>query len=154
MNMLPSKGANGLSSYNQVAVQTDANTASPHKLIQMLLEAALDKIAKAKGLIANNQIAEKGKLIGTVVSIVDALRASLDHSVGGEISGNLDALYEYMIIKLTEANLNNDLNLLDEVSKLLREIKVGWDSIPQDIQAVHESGQLQSQNTEDKTAAG
>ena len=152
--MLPSKGANGLSSYNQVAVQTDTNTASPHKLIQMLLEAALDKIAKAKGLIANNQIAEKGKLIGTVVSIVDALRASLDHSVGGEISGNLDALYEYMIIKLTEANLNNDLNLLDEVSKLLREIKVGWDSIPQDIQAEHESGQLQSQNTEDKTAAG
>ena len=154
MNMLPSKGANGLSSYNQVAVQTDANTASPHKLIQMLLEAALDKIAKAKGLIANKQIPEKGKTISTVVSIVDALRASLDHSVGGEISGNLDALYEYMIIKLTEANLNNDLNLLDEVSKLLREIKIGWDSIPQDIQALHESGQLPNQNTEDKTAAG
>jgi len=154
MNMLPSKGANGLSSYNQVAVQTDANTASPHKLIQMLLEAALDKIAKAKGLIANKQIPEKGKTISTVVSIVDALRASLDHSVDGEISGNLDALYEYMIIKLTEANLNNDLNLLDEVSKLLREIKVGWDSIPQEIQAVHESAQMQGQSAEDKSAAG
>ena len=152
--MLPSKGAKGLNSYNQVAVQTDAPTASPHKLIQMLLEAALDKIAKAKGLIANKQIAEKGNQISTVVSIIDALRASLNHSVGGEISENLESLYDYMIIKLTEANANNDLGLLDEVSKLLREIKEGWDSIPLDVQAAHENGQLSGQSTADKTAAG
>ena len=151
--MLLSKGANGLNSYNQVAVQTDANTASPHKLIQMLMEAALDKIAKAKGLIENKQIAEKGKQIGTVVSIVDALRASLDHNVGGEISANLDALYDYMIRKLTEANATNDVNLLDEVSKLIREIKVGWDAIPLEIQNAHENAQIQGQSTEDNTAA-
>ncbi len=152
--MLPSKGASGLDSYKQVAVQTDVNTASPHKLIQMLMEAALDKIAKAKGLIVNKQIAMKGEQIGTVVSIVDALKASLDHSVGGEISQNLDALYDYMIRKLTEANANNDIGLLDEVANLLKEIKVGWDSIPEDIKTAHENGQLKSQNAENKIAAG
>ena len=152
--MLPSKGASGLNTYNQVAVHTDVNTASPHKLIQMLMEAALDKLAKAKGLIANKQIAEKGNQIGTVVSIIDALKASLDHSVGGEISENLDALYDYMIRKLTEANVNNDIKLLDEVSKLLREIKAGWDSIPIEIQTAHEKGQLPEQNSENKSAAG
>jgi len=152
--MLPSKGASGLNSYNQVAVQTDVNTASPHKLIQMLMEAALDKIAKAKGLIANKQIAEKGHQLGTVVSIIDALKASLDHSVGGEISQNLDALYDYMIRKLTEANVSNDTTLLDEVANLLKDVKSGWDSIPLDIQSAHENGQLPGQGSENKTAAG
>ena len=136
-----------------MSIQAAMPTASPHKLIQMLMEAALDKIAKAKGLIENKQIAEKGKQIGTVVSIVDALRASLDHNVGGEISANLDALYDYMIRKLTEANATNDVNLLDEVSKLIREIKVGWDAIPLEIQNAHENAQIQGQSTEDNTAA-
>ena len=136
------KGAGALNSYKQVAVQTELSSASPHRIIQMLMESALDKLAKAKGLIQNKKITEKGNQIGLVVSIIDVLRASLDHEVGGEISQNLDALYDYMLRRLTEANVSNDINILDEVSKLLREIKIGWDAIPEDIRSAHEQQQL------------
>ena len=42
---------------------------------------------------------------------------------------DLDALYEYMSLRLVNANLNNDVEGLDEVARLLSEIKEAWDSI-------------------------
>lgn len=130
--------ATGVNAYNQVSVQAGVADASPHRLIQMLIDAALKKIHLAKGNIENNDIAKKGELIGQVISIVDCLRASLDHSQGGDISSNLELLYEYMIRRLTEANIKNDLGALDEVIELLKPIKEAWDAIPEEIRQQHQ----------------
>jgi flagellar protein FliS len=115
--------------YQRVSVQSEVFEASPHRLIQMLMEGCLERIAQARGAIERNLHAEKGELIGKAISIIGGLREPLDHQVGGELSQNLDSLYDYMISRLLEANRANDVALLDEVSSLLREVKSGWDGI-------------------------
>ncbi|UEG59872.1 flagellar export chaperone FliS [Stutzerimonas chloritidismutans] len=117
--------------YQRVGVQTQVAEASPHRLIQMLMQGGLDRIYQARGAIQFGRLAEKGELIGKSISIVGGLREALDHEVGGEISANLDRLYEYMIRRLTEANRNNDADALTEVAALLQEVKAGWDGIEQ-----------------------
>jgi len=146
-------GKTGVNAYNQVSVQTSVNEASPHRLIQMLLGAAIDKIAVAKGLMLNKKIAEKGNTISLSISIIDTLRVSLDKSQGGEIASNLEMLYEYMGRRLAEANLHNDPAILDEVSNLLKPIKEAWDAIPEDIRQKHQDGLLNPQNVNKATAS-
>ena len=145
--------SSGIKAYNQVAVHTGINDASPHRLIQMMLDATLEKIAKAKGFMKNQMVAEKGAHIGLAISIIDALRASLDMQRGGEISHNLEALYDYMTRRLTEANLNNDVAILDEVTSLILPIKQAWDAIPPDVRAAHQR-QQQMEDANERAAAG
>jgi len=120
---------NALNKYNQNAVQTGVEAATPHRLIQMLMEGALDKIAAAKGHMERGQIQAKGDQIGGAIAILEGLQASLDKDKGGEIAQNLDDLYVYMSRRLIEAHAGNDSTLLDEVSDLLKQIKEAWDAI-------------------------
>jgi flagellar protein FliS len=119
-----------LDGYGRSAVESEVDYASPHRIIQMLMEGALSKIATAKGCIERNDVAEKGRQITWAMNIIGGLRSSLDAEKGGEIAANLESLYEYMGRRLLEANMNNDAVALDEVSALLLEIKDGWDNIP------------------------
>jgi flagellar protein FliS len=122
----------GVGQYQTVGTQTGITEASPHRLILMLLDGALDKIARAKGAMQRSQIQEKGSNISSAGSIVLGLRSSLDMDAGGELAVNLDNLYDYMFRRLMDAHLNNEEAALDEVASLLREIKQGWDAIPQE----------------------
>lgn len=115
--------------YQKVSVQSEVFEASPHRLIQMLMQGGLERIAQARNAIERNTFAQKGELIGKAISIVGGLREPLDHEVGGELSQNLDGLYDYMIRRLLDANRDSDVAPLDEVSGLLRELKSGWDAI-------------------------
>jgi len=121
-----------LNAYHQVGVNAAVADANPHQLIQMLLNGALEKTASAKGhMLRNNP--EKGSCISRVISILDGLRESLNFEVGGEIAENLNQLYEYCQRRLLQANADNDPRLLDEVTALLREIKIAWESIPTQV---------------------
>jgi len=123
---------NALDQYKQVGVQSGIESASPHRLIQMLMAGALEKISAAKGHMSRGEVSQKGEQIGWAISIIDGLRVSLDKNVGGELVENLDALYEYMGQRLLAANISNDIEVLDEVANLMSEIKAGWDSIAQE----------------------
>jgi flagellar protein FliS len=118
-----------LNQYSQNAVQAGIESASPHRLIQMLMEGALAKIAVARGHMERGEIRDKGEQIGCAISILEGLKASLDHEKGGDIARNLEDLYTYMERRLIESNRGNDMSLLDEVSDLLKQIKEAWDAI-------------------------
>ncbi|MBT4838523.1 MAG: flagellar export chaperone FliS [Methylococcales bacterium] len=124
-----------MKSYGEAAVQSDVNCASPHRLIQMLMEGALEKISKARGFMQRGEITEKGNHISWALSIINGLRMSLDKEAGGEIAQNLDDLYDYMARCLLEANVKNSEEKLDEVSKLLIDIKGAWDVIPDGVKS-------------------
>ncbi|MDH5361089.1 MAG: flagellar export chaperone FliS [Gammaproteobacteria bacterium] len=130
------KNAKALQQYKKVGKESDAAFASPHRLIQMLFEGALEKISIARGHMERGDIAGKGQNIGWAISIVEGLRTSLDKSSGGEVAENLDALYEYVEHRLTEANLDNNIEYLDESSKLLKTIKSAWDEIASEADSV------------------
>ena len=115
--------------YQTVNTQAQAVDASPHRLIQMLMEGGLTRIAQARGAMERQQTALKGEFIGKAIGIVGGLRDGLDLQKGGELAANLDSLYQYMLSRLFEANVKNDTVLLDEVAGLLRNVKSGWDVI-------------------------
>jgi flagellar protein FliS len=121
---------NALRQYSSVGVSTAVEEASPHRLIQMLMEGALARIAAAIGHIERGEVAEKGRSIGLAVSIIGGLQGSLDAKAGGEIAENLDRLYDYMTRRLVEANVGSDRGALEEVQRLLGSLKSAWDAVP------------------------
>ena len=123
--------------YQQTGTYSSVMYADPHSLITQMFDGAVKRIAQAKGSIERNDIATKGSLIGKAIDIIASLDACLDHDKGGELAANLNSLYEYMNLRLTEANINNDISKLDEIIKLLLEIKSAWVQIaPQQPQKV------------------
>jgi flagellar secretion chaperone FliS len=121
---------NAVQQYQQANSQGKIDNASPHQLIQLLMEGALSRIVQAKGSMAHGNMGEKSIQIGKAISIIGGLQGSLDMEVKGDISNNLDSLYDYMVRRLLEANQKNDESILNEISGLIVEIKGAWDSIP------------------------
>ena len=138
-----------INQYAKVKTNAAIEDASPHKLIQMLMEGALEKIAMAKNFIDRGDIANKGSHISWAISIIDGLKVSLNKDAGGEIAENLDMLYDYMQRRLVEANMHSDKSILDEVAGLLNEIKGAWDAIPTEYQEM-KPNQPEETGTEDR----
>jgi len=122
--------------YRKVGVSTSVTDADPHKLVALLFAGACQRIRLAQACLAQGDQARKGKAIGEACAIVGHLNGSLDHEAGGEIAGNLSALYEYVIQRLTEANLHNDDAGLVESLALLGEIDSAWNAIPQEQRGI------------------
>lgn len=121
-----------IKAYNKVGIESSVTAAGPVKLISMLYQGALLAIANAKNGILRRDIPAKGAAISKAIAIIgEGLNASLDKKVGGEIAQNLSSLYDYMVTRLVAANLNNDMAALDEVARLLNDLKGAWDSIGQ-----------------------
>ena len=118
-----------LKQYQHVGVEAQVSEASPHRLVQLLLDGALVRIAAARGAMEAGEVMRKGELIGRVIDIVEGLRISLDRERGGDIAANLEELYRYLCRRLLEANLRNDATIMDEVAALLRELCAGWQAI-------------------------
>lgn len=118
-----------LRQYQKISAQTQASEASPHRLVQMLMQGGLDRMAQAKGAIARNDIAQRGILIGKAIDIIGGLREGLDLENHADTLADLDNLYTYMSRRLIEANAKNDPEIIDEVARLLITIKEGWDAI-------------------------
>ena len=132
--------AKGAKQYQQMSAQTSVMDADPHKLIQLLFEGALARIAKAKGHVQRDEIEKRNETINSAIRIVGGLQESLNLDAG-ELAANLENLYDYIIRRLFEANSKNSLEMLDEVAHLLGEIKSAWDGIREE--ALNEFDQVQ-----------
>ena len=118
-----------LSQYQTINVAAAVESASPHRLVQMLMQGCLQRLAEAKGAIARGDIAAKGEALGKAINIVGGLQSSLNKEVQSPLPQQLDELYIYMQRRLVEANLHGDVAMVDEVSGLMRTVKEGWDGI-------------------------
>lgn len=118
-----------LDAYKQLELKSRVDDASPHRLIQMLLEGALSAIAEAQGAMGRGDIVLKGERITRAVNIVSGLRDSLKPGGGSQLPYELDRLYDYMQRRLIEAHAQNEITGLIEVAELLATIKSGWDDI-------------------------
>lgn len=116
--------------YQTVGVEGKTLNATPHQLILLLFEGAVQAVAKARLAMQRNDVKTKCEAISKAMAIIqDGLQLSLDRKAGGEIAENLNSLYDYMIDRLLTANLNNQPEVLDEVGRLLLELKGAWKEI-------------------------
>jgi flagellar protein FliS len=119
-----------INAYTNVGLETGVAAADPHKLVLMLYEGALLALVEARQHMARHEIAAKGQALSKAVMIIDnGLKASLDIEAGGELGERLAALYDYMSERLLQANLHNRPELIDEVSRLLTELRGAWEEI-------------------------
>ncbi|MDO8450749.1 MAG: flagellar export chaperone FliS [Rhodoferax sp.] len=120
--------------YRTVGLETSVAGASPHQLVGLLFDALQQSLASAKASILSGDIPAKGRAVSRAVRILEeGLKAGLDAERGGDLAANLRSLYDYCILKTTEANLRNDATMIDEVIRLIRPISDGWNQIRSEV---------------------
>jgi flagellar protein FliS len=120
-----------LAAYQSVSAHGGVADADPHRLVLMLLDGALERMAIARGCLERNgsgDIARKAQLLHQCVSIITELRGSLNLTQGGPLANNLSDLYDYMMRQLLRANADSSVAVacIQEVSSLLGEIRSAW----------------------------
>ncbi len=119
-----------LKQYRQLGLETQINNATPHRLIQLLMDGALDRLSGARAAMERGDAATKGVLIGKAMGIISGLRSSLNMDVeNSDLPERLDGLYDYMGRRLLEASTYNKSEVIAEVIDLMKTIKSGWDAI-------------------------
>ena len=117
------------SAYVSTRATSSVHDASPHKLIALLFDACHENLAIAKGAIERKEIKKKADAIKKAIDIVVRLQASLDFEKGGQVATRLDDLYTFCTNRLAMANALNDSSMIDEVYRVISELKQGWSEI-------------------------
>ena len=116
--------------YKTIGVETSVSGATPHQLVSLLFDSLKQSLAAARASMLAGDIPSKGKSISRAVSLLEeGLKAGLNTQQGGELAANLLSLYDYCIIRLSEANLRNDVKMIDEVIQLISPVADGWNEI-------------------------
>jgi len=121
----------GINAYKKGNLKQDIAQADPHKLTLMLMQGSLDRMAYAKGCMERKDFEGKAEHLSRATAILMNLRDTLDLSTETDFSDNLFALYDYMLQRLIDANVQNSLKIMDEVINLMLPIKTAWTQIPE-----------------------
>lgn len=124
---------NSIKTYENFYLASEILEAGPHRLVQLLMQEFVSCTTTAKGFMERYNYAEKSIYINKAIDILNGLLMSLDMEKGGEIAEIFDELYRYMLIELVKANLMNDLSNLEKIKNIMKNLKAGWDAIPNNI---------------------
>ena len=120
----------GANSYQKVGLESAVMSASPHQLIVMLFDGAHSALVRARLFLEQGDLVSKGQALSHAISIIDnGLKAGLDMDVEGELPRNMASLYDYMVRRLLQSNLHNDVEGIIEVEGLLNNIADAWKQI-------------------------
>ena len=123
-------GAQNINQYKKISIETGVDAANPIELIVMLYDGAIVACYSAIPFVQRNDYANKSEYIFKAIKIIQSgLRLSLNKQEGGEIAEQLDALYIYMTNLLIKANIENNIKMIQEVIRLLTELRGAWEVI-------------------------
>lgn len=117
-------------------IETSVTEANPFRLVKLLYEAGIKNLSVAKVFIEQKNIEKKADHFNKVISILHGLKAGLDMKAGGEVAQNLMSLYDYMVMRTFQASAKNDLEVLDEVLTLFKDLNDAWDQLPIEYQSL------------------
>lgn len=120
-------GAKGTQAYAQIGVESAVMSASQSQLVTMLFDGALSALVRARLFMQDNKLEGKGLSLSKAINIIEnGLKVGLDENSRDELTLNLVSLYSYMVRRLVQANLHNDVAAVEEVEGLLRTIADAW----------------------------
>ena len=134
-------GQNQIDNYRKNAV----NTASPLQLVVMLYDGSLRFMAQARQAIIDGNVYEQNRNCQKAQNIITELLSTLDLKRGGDVAQNLMALYNYTYDRLIEANINDNLEAIDQATKVMSELRASWAEL--------ESNQRNSQRAQEEVHA-
>ncbi|MEL4014724.1 flagellar export chaperone FliS [Dryocola sp. LX212] len=132
-------GARGTQAYAKMEVESAVMSASQQQLVTMLFDGALNALVRARLFLQDGNLEGKGLSLSKAINIIDnGLKVGIDETSGDELTQNLLALYAYMVRRIFQANLHNDIGAIEEVENLLRNIADAWKEVqsPNRIQDV------------------
>ncbi|AIR85917.1 MULTISPECIES: flagellar export chaperone FliS [Erwiniaceae] len=124
--------ANGTQAYAKIGVESSVMSANQQQLITLLFDGAISALIRARLFMQDGNIQGKGNSISKAINIIESgLKQGLDEQSGDDLTDNLLGLYAYMVRRLIQANLRNDVEALEEVEGLLRNIADAWKEVAQ-----------------------
>ncbi|HKM16048.1 MAG TPA: flagellar export chaperone FliS [Marinospirillum sp.] len=112
--------------------EAEVNNASPHRLIQILMESLTGYLAAGKGALERKDTPAATQALTRAQAIIIELRTCIDFEKGGEAMTTLDSVYDFMGRHLSEARAGNDAKAVQEVIAAFRPIKEAWDALGQE----------------------
>jgi flagellar protein FliS len=125
-----------LAAYQSVSVHGNVAAADPHRLVMLLMDGVMERMAIARACIERGDIAKKAKLLHSCVTLLGELRGSLNIQQGGALARNLSELYDYMMRQLLRANLDSNADYIKEVASLLAEVRGAWTAIGPEVRSI------------------
>jgi len=123
-------GQTGNRAYSAVSLESQVSGATPHQLIALLFEGAINAMRRAEIYFQTGNVARRGEMISRAINIIDnGLRAGLDHQMGGQIAADLERLYEYVSRNLLLASVNQSAESLPQLITLMVEMSDTWKAI-------------------------
>ena len=122
-----------IKAYTAGNLAADLATADPHRVIQLMMQGCLERLAQAKGAIERNDMEAKSVAISKAQGLLHGLQDTLDMKQG-QIAEDLFALYAYMDERIWDASVKRETAPLDEVMSLMVTIKSAWDQLPESAQ--------------------
>lgn len=122
-----------LAQYGQMKNDTQTMYASPHQLVLMLFDGAIESMSMTIGAIQQKNIEMRGKYNTRAISIINGMRDCLDMNSNSELSENLYSLYQYMAQELFRAGFKDDADTIQNIQTMLKDIRGSWEKIPLDM---------------------
>lgn len=119
-----------LSQYGKIKDDTQTMYASPHQLMLMLFDGALEAMSLTIAAIQNKNFELRSKQNTRSITIINGMRECLDMDAGGELADNLYSLYQYMAQELFRACFKNDAETIRNIQTMLKDIRGSWEKIP------------------------
>ena len=121
-----------LAQYGQIKHDTQTTYASPHQLMLMLFDGAIEAMSLTIGAIQHDNFEVRSKQNTRSITIINGMRECLDMETGGELAENLYSLYQYMAQELFRASFKNDVDTIQNIQTMLKDIRESWEKIPLD----------------------
>lgn len=119
--------AKGTQAYAKIGVESAVLSADHNQLVTLLFDGALSALVRARLFMQDGNLAGKGNSLSKAINIIEAgLKKGLDEHSGDPLADNMLELYSYMVRRLLQANLHNDVAAVEEVEGLLRNIVDAW----------------------------
>ncbi len=128
--MFTSVQSRSVNAYKRFSAESNVAQADPHKLVELLFDGLLNNVGAAMAALERGDIKAKCEHVVVAVRILEeGLKGALNTEAGGELAANLLALYDFCVMRLTQANLHNDVAQMDEVRQVILPIADGWRQI-------------------------